>query len=245
MTMRTWMTVPMLALALTACQREAPSTAAASGDAAPTTPADASSSPTPAPATEATSPTHAAGDWTLPGEFAPDTTVAQLKTRFGEANVRIVDDLPMAEGEMTRGVVLFPDDPSRRAVLFFQDTQKLAGLQNVTIEDAGSRWHYANGVRIGMTLAELVALNGAPVTFYGMEWDYGGQVTGFNGGKLGDAEGRPGRAGMRLGIKAEAKSGDYPSGDGEFKSEDPKWPKAGQSLIVSELMLSLPGADDL
>ena len=245
MTMRTWMTVPMLALALTACQREAPSTAAASGDAAPTTPADASSSPTPAPATEATSPTHAAGDWTLPGEFAPDTTVAQLKTRFGEANVRIVDDLPMAEGEMTRGVVLFPDDPSRRAVLFFQDTQKLTGLQNMTVEDAGSRWHYANGVRTGMTLAELVALNGAPVTFYGMEWDYGGHVTGFNGGKLGDAEGRPGRAGMRLGIKAEAKSGDYPSGDGEFKSDDPKWPKAGQSLMVSELMLSLPGADDL
>ncbi len=240
-----WMTLPVLLLALAGCQREAASQAPASGDDASTPPAETASPTAPPSASEATSHSPAASDWTLPGDFAPDTTVAQLQARFGEANVRIVNDLPMAEGETTRGVVLFPEDPSRRAVLYFQDTRKLTGLQGVTIEDAGSRWHYASGVRIGMTLAELAELNGAPVTFYGMGWDYGGHVAGFKGGKLGDAEGRPGRDGMRLGIKPGAKDGDYPVGDGEFRSDDPKWPKAGQSLVVSELMLSLPGQDDL
>lgn len=243
---RAWMMLPLLALAFAGCQREAASPPSASSDGASATPpAEAAASPAPPPASGTESPTPAATDWTLPGDFAPDTTVAQLKARFGEANVRIVDDLPMAEGETTRGVILFPEDPSRRATLYFQDTRNLAGLQGVNIDDAGSRWHYASGVRIGMTLAELAALNGAPVSFYGLSWDYGGHVIGFNGGKLGDAEGRPGRDGMRLGIKAGAKDGDYPVGDREFRSDDPKWPKAGRSLAVSELMLSLPGEDDL
>ena len=241
-----WMTLPMLALVLAGCQRDAASPPSASSDgASATSPAEAAASSAPPTATEATSPVPAATDWTLPGDFAPDTTVAQLKARFGEANVRIVDDLPMAEGETARGVVLFPEDPSRRATLHFQDTRNLAGLQGVTIDDAGSRWHYASGVRIGMTLAELAALNGAPVSFYGLSWDYGGHVIGFNGGKLGDAEGRAGRDGMRLDIQPDAKDGDYPVGDREFRSDDPKWPKAGRSLAVSELKLSLPGEDDL
>ena len=179
-------------------------------------------------------------DWSLPGPFAPDTTLEELRARFGAANVRVVDDLPMAEGETTRGVVLYPDDPTRRASLYFQDAERLRGLALVSVEDAGSRWHYPEGVRTGMTLAQLSAVNRAPVDYYGLSWDYGGYVVGWNHGALD----QPGH-GVRLGILPAAGDADYPVGDGQFRSDDPRWPKAGEALFVESLQYSLPGEDDL
>lgn len=32
-----------------------------------------------------------------------------------------------------------------------------------------------------MTLAELVKRNGAPISFYGLDWDYGGSVQDWHG----------------------------------------------------------------
>ena len=52
-------------------------------------------------------------------------------------------------------------------------------------------WHTAAGVRIGITLPELERLAGAPVTFSGFGWDYGG-------GASWEEEG--GRMGLRLSI---------------------------------------------
>lgn len=199
----------------------------------------------PTTASNPTTPQSAAETWTLPGAFAPDTTLAQLQQRFGSDDVRIVDDLPMAEGETTRGVRLFPDDPTRRAIVYFQDSDNLRGLSGIAIEDADSRWRFDNGVRIGMPLQELAALNGAPITYYGLSWDYGGHVIDWQGGKLQTISGLPGRYGVRLASAPDAPAGSYPQGDSEYRGNDRRWPKAGDVIRVGELMYSFPGQDDL
>ena len=79
---------------------------------------------TPASTTPPQAPTAAPVTWLLPGDFSADTTLADLQNRFGADNVE-VREIPGAEGESLRGVVLFPDDPGRRATVYFQDPQDL------------------------------------------------------------------------------------------------------------------------
>ena len=45
-------------------------------------------------------------------------------------------------------------------------------------------WHTEQGITLGTRLKELERLNGRPFTLTGFDWDYGGTVTNWNGGKL-------------------------------------------------------------
>ncbi|MBN7135113.1 hypothetical protein A7A76_10095 [Lysobacter enzymogenes] len=234
-----------LALVLAACQREATAPAAPAQDAAKAAPA--ASAPT---SQSGNTPEHPAlapvSDYVLPGALAPDLGVEQLRQLFGAGNVAIDEHLPGAEGEQIRGARLFGADPARRARLYFQDSQALRGLSMVVVDDPGSRWRLDNGVAIGLPLADLVRLNGKPLRFYGLDWDYGGIVTDWNGGALAPQDGDPVQRGARLGWADDAPAhAAAPVGDGEFSSDDPRYPKQGALLQVGELSVSFPGEDDL
>ena len=185
----------------------------------------------------------AAESYVLPGDFAPDTRVAQLEQRYGKDAVR-VGDVPGAEGETVHGAILFADDPSRRAYLYFEDAEALRGLQLVRVLDDGSRWHFADGIGIGTPLSRLVAMNGKPIRFLGFDWDYGGAVTDWNGGALAPAVDKPVIRQIHLNHR-DAPSEAYPSGDSEFASDDPRWPRLGDVAVVGEIAVSFPGEDDL
>lgn len=68
-----------------------------------------------------------------------------------------------------KGIVLFDADPQRRAELFLNDELGQVGIDAVRIRAERSRWHFEGGVRIGMTLAELVHANGAVISFGGLD----------------------------------------------------------------------------
>jgi hypothetical protein len=58
---------------------------------------------------------------------------------------------------------------------------------SVLITKPGSRWHTAEGIHVGTSVAELEKINGAPFKFSGLAWDYGGQIS--SEGKLSKLEG--------------------------------------------------------
>ncbi|MEP6632720.1 MAG: hypothetical protein ABJA62_00775 [Luteimonas sp.] len=182
----------------------------------------------------------------LPGSFAADTTVAQLQQRFGKANVSIAE-LPGAEGETARGIELFAKDSTRHAYVYFQDERSLHGLSMVSVDGAGSRWTLDNGVRIGMTMAELVKRNAAPIVFTGFDWDYGGYVSDWSNGKLAPEDSDPIARGVRLQVRLDSNGSTdgAPSGDSEFRSDDPKYPGLGDRVEVGVISISFPGEDDL
>lgn len=181
--------------------------------------------------------------YVLPGAFAPDMDAERLARRFGRGNVRI-GEVPGAEGERVDGAILFPDDPARRAYLYFEDAQRNTGLSLVRVFDEGSRWHFDDGIRIGTPLSKLVALNGKPIRFLGLDWDYGGAISAWGGGRL-DPGNDAVRRGMNLGTRTDIGERPYPMGDGEFSSDDPKYPTLGTDLVVDEISVSFPGEDDL
>ena len=212
---------------------------------APTPPA-AKPMPVATPTAEAPAPveadTAAAIDetWELPGDLGPLTTQAQLEARFGKANLR-EETVDGAEGMGTYPVlVAFPDDPAKRLELLLDADNKDAPIQELRVTGTESKWHDATGLRPGMTLAELVKLNGAPVSFYGLAWDYGGTVQDWHGGKLANAVGN--KLFHRVTLSASKAAGDraLPSGDTTFRSDDGKWPDIGKDMIVGELGISWP-----
>lgn len=228
-------------VALCACnarsQADVPAatTTASTAPATKALPASVSVSPAPAAAVAST--------YVLPGDFAPDTTIAQLAQRYGQGNVR-VGEVPGAEGERVDGVILFPDDATRRAYLYFEDAQHNTGLSLVRVFDEGSRWRLDNGIGLGTPLSKLLAMNGKPIRFYGLDWDYGGAISDWGGGRL-DPGNTPVRRGMTLDARADIGERPYPMGDAEFRSDDARFPDLGGDLVVGEISVSFPAGDDL
>lgn len=227
---------------LSACQR--PQFSETDAPANPPAKAAADTSTT---TTQATKPAGHTAEYMLPGDFAPDTDVSALRKRFGDAHVR-VGDVPGAEGEQSRGIVLFPDDSTRRAYLYFQDEESLHGLRLVRVYDADTRWRLDNGIAMGMPLSELVERNDRPIEYTGLGWDYGGTVSDLHGGALTPPANDAVVRGWRLGA-ADSEHGyarkAYPVGEATYSSDDSRYPDQGRNVIVRELSVSFPGEDDL
>jgi hypothetical protein len=173
----------------------------------------------------------------LPGTFSEQTTLADLQARFGAENVRIaeVSDGPDAT---SRVVLLFPDDPTRRATVRFWDGETLQHLASVTVTEPESRWRGKLGVRIGTTFAELRRLNGVEFWYTGFYEDGSGMVRdAWNGGALDVAVGElyfgvdlmlrppPGVEGATI----------APNGDIQVSSDDPQFPQVGELAVVSAM----------
>jgi hypothetical protein len=161
---------------------------------------------------------------TEPGFVALDAGVVDagdsldtLRARYGAGNV-VAGTVPGAEGEEFAGWILFPDDPARRVHVYLDDAGKRPSLLRVL--DRESRWQRSDGIRMGRTLAELAARNGAPVGFTGFDWDYGGGCCDWHGGRL---ERDPPTGGMTLCPPETAATADpdYPMGDAQFDSTHP------------------------
>ena len=187
----------------------------------------------------ATETTPQAENWDLPGTLGPMTTQAELEKRFGKANLR-EEQFDGPEGDGSYPVLIaFPDDPARRLELVLDADDKDAPIQELRTNTPQSQWRDAAGVHAGMTLDELVKLNGAPISFYGLDWDYGGTVQDWHGGKLANPVGSPLFRRVTLAAREGTKA-DLPQGDGTFRSDDPKWTDAGKDLVVGELGISWP-----
>lgn len=228
--------LPAISLALLAACSRTPAPAPDKTPAA-TKPVTAEAIAAPAPAHETVAATR---DWELPGTLHPLATQLELEARFGKQNVR-EELLPGAEGIGSQPVLaVFPEDPRKRLELVLDPDNKDAPITALRVTAADSVWHAASGVHPGMTLAQLAALNTAPVSFYGLAWDYGGTVQNWNGGKLANAVGNPVFHGVVLGAKPGAPNKGLPLGDSIFRSDTPGLAHLGEQLVVTELSISWP-----
>ena len=176
----------------------------------------------------------------LGGTLGSSTTRQELETRFGKDNVT-VETFSGAEGDGSYpALVVFPKDPHKRLELVQDADNPDAPITELRVSDPASQWHDSNGLRPGMTLAELVTLNGAPVSFYGLGWDYGGAVQDWHGGKLANAVDATTFHRVALVTRKGAGDGSVPEGDSSFRSDDSHYPTMGNDLIVGEVGISWP-----
>jgi hypothetical protein len=155
------------------------------------------------------------GAITCSSPVAPNDSGKTLRQRYGKDTV--VQELPGAEGETYKGLVLLPRAADRRIeVSFTDDTMKRATGLAIRNQAKASRWNLS-GITIGSSLAEVQKVNGKPFLVNGFDWDYGGFVADWKGGALGRMEGGC-RVMMRFGKETGAPRN--LSGDGVKASSD-------------------------
>lgn len=111
------------------------------------------------------------------GDFTDELAKADLIRLLGKNRIK-EQPFYLGEGESAPGLVLYPDSPEEVEVLLDED-----GLPMMyRIQEEGSEWATAEGLKVGSSLADLEKINGQPFKLTGFDWDYGGTVTNWNGG---------------------------------------------------------------
>jgi hypothetical protein len=104
------------------------------------------------------------------GAFGPKSSDALVRETFGAENVT-TGTVYGAEGMEMLATTVFGDDPDRAMEFGWFDEEKLEYLSYVELSPSQVT---PAGLKIGMTVAEVEAINGAPFTIGGFWWDYGG-----------------------------------------------------------------------
>ncbi len=112
-----------------------------------------------------------------------DTTEQQLEKALGKKNVK-QQPIGIGEGETVPGTVLFPNSKDRSINIIWFDKKQRRFPETVRIDGSRNLWRTNIGLKIGMSLKELHKSNDKSFTMSGFDWDYGGRVTNWNGGKL-------------------------------------------------------------
>jgi hypothetical protein len=173
----------------------------------------------------------------LPGDYSQRTTAADLEARFGRANVR-------RETEPEPRIVLFPDDPTRRAVVTFHEAKTFQELARISITDRASRWRGKHGVHVGMSFAKLRELNGKPFYFSGFDQEKHAQVNDSWSPSIGVDDSSLGAFDVvendhlyfevELGVSDPSRlkgASDLPA-DEHVSSDDPRFPRQGELIVV-------------
>ena len=118
------------------------------------------------------------------GPFAADSSAARLVETFGRDNV-VTGEVPGPEGTTMIATTIYPNDPARTMQVRWWDEEKVEYLAGVTLAEGDSG---PGGVKVGMPIEQVQAINGAPFRLFGFYWDYGG-FAGFESGVLSNLPG--------------------------------------------------------
>ena len=116
------------------------------------------------------------------GPFATGVTHARLVKAFGKRNVAI-EQVGTGEGETVTASVVFPRDKARRIEVLWIDEKRRRNPSEIRT-GVESTWRTAQGIRRGMSLREVEALNARPFELWAFGFDYGGTSLDWNGGTL-------------------------------------------------------------
>jgi hypothetical protein len=163
------------------------------------------------------------------GPFTREATPATLAAVFGRENV-IPETISGPEGAPLNVTAIYPNDPARRIEVIFRNEEERTDLSAVMVSSAESQWTGPGGVKIGDGIEAVQAANGAAFNVMGFQWDYGGYVADWQGGKLGESNGCAST--VRLSPVAETLPSEI-VGDGVQPSSDLPAVRAAQPKVSS------------
>ena len=118
------------------------------------------------------------------GVFNQNATLAEIEVAFGKDNV-VTGEVPGPEGTTMIATTIYPDDSARTMQVRWWDEQNVKYLAGVTLAQTDTGPH---GVKVGMPIEDVEAINGEPFGLMGFFWDYGGGAS-FDTGVLSDIPG--------------------------------------------------------
>lgn len=167
------------------------------------------------------------------GPFAKGVTHASLVKAFGRPHVAFLA-VGTGEGETAQASVVFPRDKARRIEILWKNERARRDPAEIRTGVA-AQWSTAQGIRRGMTLSEIEALNGRPFTLYGFGFDYGGTTLDWKGGALATQPGGCTLA-LRFAMREGADNAGIYGEERSFSSDDAAMRKAAPVVDAVTLM---------
>jgi hypothetical protein len=118
------------------------------------------------------------------GVFNQNATLAQIEAAFGKQNV-VTGEVPGPEGSTMIATTIYPDDSQRTMQVRWWDEENVKYFAGVTLAQTDTGPH---GIKVGMPIEDVEAINGEPFGLMGFFWDYGGGAS-FDTGVLSDIPG--------------------------------------------------------
>lgn len=181
------------------------------------------------------------GAFACDGVFGADSSEALLIQTYGADNV-VTQEEDGPEGSTILATRVFSNDPDKTLVFTWWDEEDHTGLNYVDLPPSMIGPH---GVRVGMSAAEVEAINGAPFTIGGFWWDYGGYAN-IDKGLLANAD-----EGCFTSLRFSPADGDYGdldvssvSGEVTIASAEPLLAKLDTRLQVLSISYAGPEGDD-
>jgi hypothetical protein len=114
-----------------------------------------------------------------PEPFRADTSLAELETRCGAVFADFL--FYRGEGQCQWGTAMF-HGTDREIQLTWHNWNERKSPRSIRL--LGSALHFGNGMRPGLSLKDLTALNGKAITLAGFGWDGSGFHRSFQNGAL-------------------------------------------------------------
>ena len=167
-----------------------------------------------------------AGPVTCEGFFAKDTNHDKLLAAFGAENVAFEETNTGVEDITEMATVLYPEDPARRLKIFWQYQKERSFPLEILIDDGESQWTAGHGLRLGLNLQQVEALNKRPFKMRGFDAESSWGMVSWRGGAL---------ESVRGGCVQDARFGPYPQKQAPngniIPSNDPKLRSLGMKVV--------------
>jgi len=156
-------------------------------------------------------------------------TEQDLINTFGAANVKR-ETVGRRWGETIPATILFPETKNKVTIEWL-DGKPYQRIKKLRIEEDGSDWQTAEGIRIGTTFDDLKRINQGPFQFYGFDWEYAGKVDDWQGGNI--------HKYMTVFLTPKNPKAVFPAmlGDSLYLSEHPKANEAGFYVSSIEIRM--------
>jgi hypothetical protein len=169
--------------------------------------------------------------------FGKDSSHLKLAMGFGFRNVTATD-VEANDGTKVAASVIFPDDPQQRLEVWWIDATSHSGIYLIDITGQ-SGWAAPDGLRLGLTLAEVEKLNHKSFKLKGFDKNGVATTSDWGGGELASlAGGCNAGLSLRADPKVSAKIIGALSPNKEYASSNPQVRAA--KPIVSEIVIGYP-----
>jgi hypothetical protein len=167
------------------------------------------------------------------GPFSKDSSNLKLAMVFDSRNVTF-EDVDF-NGTKIGASILFAKDPKHRLEIWWQNPASRSGTYLILINKQ-STWSAPNGLKLGLTLADLEKLNHKPFKLKGFDKDNTATVSDWDGGVLSKI---PGECKSGVSLQPDAKAAPDAvsafTADKDYSSNDPQLrelkPKVSEILI--------------
>lgn len=134
----------------------------------------------------------AANDWLLVpgvrvGPITGSAVPSDLRRIFAEASIQD-DEIELDEGMLQPATLVYQGNPSETLAIAWNGKGPEAHPKQIFVcwgrRRGPCRWQTVSGIKMGMRLGQLEAMNGKSFTVSGFGWNYGGNVISWEGGAL-------------------------------------------------------------